>query len=51
VLLVTTTDMASGNATEVVTATGLRFLLEERAVRFAFMQAFSHHLDLVAASC
>jgi hypothetical protein len=51
VLLVPTTDMARGDATEVVTATSLGFLLEERTVRFAFVQAFSHHLNLVAASC
>ena len=51
VLLVPTTNMARGNTTEVVTTAGLGLLLEERTVRFAFVQAFSHHLNLVAASC
>ena len=51
VLLVATTNMAGGDTTEVVAATGLGLLLEERTVRFAFVQAFGHHLNLVAASC
>ena len=51
VLLVPTTDMTRSDTTEVITAASLGLLLEERTVRFAFVQAFSHHLNLVAASC
>jgi len=48
---VATADMAGCDATEIVAAAGLGFLLEERTVRFAFVQACGHHLDLVAAPC
>ena len=51
VLFVATTDMTGSDAAEVITAAGLGLLLEERTVRFAFVQTFGHHLNLVAASC
>ncbi|MNE00757.1 hypothetical protein D3C80_931750 [compost metagenome] len=44
-LLMTTTDVTSGNTAIVVTTTSLRFLLEQRCVRSAFMQLLVDHLD------
>src|SRR5476649_826371 len=44
-LLMTTTDVTSGNTAIVVTTTRLRFLLEQRCVRSAFMQLLVDHLD------
>ena len=50
-LFVATTDMTGSDTAKVITAAGLRLLLEERTMRFAFVQTFGHHLNLVAASC
>src|SRR3546814_10425730 len=44
-LLMTTTDVTSGNTAIVVTTTRLRFFLEQRCVRSAFMQLLVDHLD------
>ncbi len=45
VLLMTTTDVTSGDATVVVTATGFRLLLDQRCVRSAFVKLLIDHLD------
>ena len=44
-LLVTTTNVTSGNAAIVVTTTRLRFFLDQRCVRSAFVQLLVDHLD------
>ncbi|KQQ64450.1 hypothetical protein ASF84_26280 [Pseudomonas sp. Leaf127] len=44
-LLVTTTNVTSSDTTIVVTTTRLRFFLEQRCVRSAFMQLLVDHLD------
>src|SRR5690606_81182 len=45
VLLVTTADVASGDAAVVVTTTALRFLLDQRGVGSAFVQLLVDDLD------
>src|SRR5690606_27467646 len=50
VLLVSTTDVTSGDATVVVTATGFRLLLEQRSIRSALVQLLVDHLDHKAAA-
>ena len=49
-LLMTTTDVTRGNAAIVVTTTRLRFFLEQRCVRSAFMQLLVDHLDHMTAA-
>ncbi|MND92603.1 hypothetical protein D3C80_847670 [compost metagenome] len=44
-LLMTTTNVTSGDAAIVVTTTRLRFLLDQRCVRSAFVQLLVDHLD------
>ncbi|GBH07227.1 hypothetical protein KPSA1_00577 [Pseudomonas syringae pv. actinidiae] len=44
-LLMATTDMTGSNTAIVVTTTSLRFFLEQRCVRSAFMQLLVDHLD------
>ena len=51
VLFMATTDMAGSDTAEVISTAGLGLLLEERTMRFAFVQTVGHHLHLVAASC
>src|SRR5690606_16005824 len=43
VLLVTTTHVTGGNATVVVTTTGLALRLQQRSMRRAFVQIGSNH--------
>ena len=48
-LLMTTANVAGGDAAEVIAATGFGLLLEERTVRLAFVQTFGddlHHVQL-----
>src|SRR5690606_18617102 len=49
-LLVTTANVASGDATVVVTATCFRLLLEQRSIGSALVQLLADHLDHKAAA-
>ena len=51
VVLVTTANVPSRDATEIITSTCLRFLLDERRVRSAFVQLLAHHTNVMAAAC
>ena len=51
VVLVTTANVASCNATEVITSTCLRVLLDERRVRPALVQFLVHHANVMTAAC
>ena len=51
VVLVTTANVTSCNATEVITSTCLRVLLDERRVRSAFVQFLVHHANVMTAAC
>src|SRR5690606_13737890 len=49
-LLVTTANVTSGDATVVVTTTGLRLLLEQRSIRSALVQLLADHFDHKSAA-
>ena len=51
VVLVTTANVPRCDATEVITSTCLRVLLDQRRVGPAFVQLLVHHPNVMTAAC